>query len=211
MDRPRILLADDHRMVAQGLQSLLSESFELVGTAADGREMVALTRALRPDAVVADVSMPVLNGLDAITQLVAEGVSSKFLVLTMHAERQIALAALRAGASAYILKQSAGEELVEAIRAVLDGQVYVTPLLGEDPKSLLSEARSPGWTAGLTPRRREVLRLIAEGKTMKEIGIALQVSTRTVESHKYELMRAIGARTTADLIQYAVRIGLTAG
>jgi DNA-binding NarL/FixJ family response regulator len=160
--------------------------------------------------IVADISMPLLNGLDAARQLKRDGVTAKIVFLTMHAEAQLAAEAFRAGASGYLLKSSAGEELIAAIHEVIKGHAYVTPLITKDVLSfLMGAARQPDQPAiKLTPRQREVLQLIAEGRTMKEVASILNISARTVESHKYEMMEALGVQTNAELLQYAIKIGL---
>jgi DNA-binding NarL/FixJ family response regulator len=210
MPRTRVLLADDHVVVAQGLETLLKESFDLVGVVHDGRALVAAAEKLRPDVIVTDISMPLLNGLDAIRQIRARRPETKVIVLTMHQETQLAVDAFRAGASGYLLKVSPGEELITAIGQVALGRAYVTTLLAKDLITLLLEAARETSTADtpLTPRQREVLQLIAEGRTMKEVASILHISPRTAESHKYEIMGTLGMKTTAALIQYAVRLGL---
>jgi DNA-binding NarL/FixJ family response regulator len=210
MPRTRVLLADDHVVVAQGLETLLKESFELVGIVHDGRALVDAAERLRPDVIVTDISMPLLNGLDAIRQIRARRPDTKVIVLTMHQETQLAADAFRAGASGYLLKVSPGEELITAIGQVALGRAYVTTLLAKDLITLLLEAVRQTSTADtpLTPRQREVLQLIAEGRTMKEVASILHISPRTAESHKYEIMETLGMKTTAALIQYAVRLKL---
>ena len=207
MPRTRVLLADDHAVVAQGLEALLKESFELVGIVHDGRALVDAAETLRPDVIVTDISMPLLNGLDAIRQIRARRPDTKIIVLTMYQETQLAVDAFRAGASGYLLKVSPGEELITAIGQVALGRAYVTTLLAKDLITLLIEAAQKGSTGDtpLTPRQREVLQLIAEGHTMKEVASILHISPRTAESHKYEIMQTLGMETTAALIQYAVR------
>jgi DNA-binding NarL/FixJ family response regulator len=208
MRRVKVLLADDHTIVVEGLQSLLKDQFELVGTVADGRQLVDAARKLRPDVIVTDLSMPVLSGLDALRQLKAGGVDAKVIFLTMHADARVATEALRAGASGFLLKQSAGDELITAIEDVLQGRTYLTPLLTKD---VLANLTTPGAAdrAVLTPRQREVLRLLADGKRMKEIAAILGLSTRTVETHKYEMMQALGVGSTAELVKYAIKHDLT--
>ena len=210
MTRPSVLLADDHTIVAEGLEGLLSDEFDLVGSVRDGMALVEAARRLRPQVIVTDVAMPVMNGLDAIRELRREGNSARIVVLTMYADPQLAHEAFRAGATAYVLKHSAGEELITAVRDVLRGRTYVTPLLAAEVlPSASGDARRPlARPTRLTARRRQVLQMIAEGRTMKEIAVALNVSARTAESHKYQMMQALGARTTADLVRYAVQIGL---
>ena len=210
MSKPRVLLADDHTIVAEGLRSLLEGEFEFVGAVSDGRALLDAAQKLKPDVIVADISMPLLNGLDAARHLKRDGVTAKIVFLTMHAEAQLAAEAFRAGASGYLLKSSAGEELIAAIHEVIKGHAYVTPLITKDVLSfLMGAARQPDQPAvKLTPRQREVLQLIAEGRTMKEVASILNISSRTVESHKYEMMEALCVQTNAELLQYAIKIGL---
>jgi DNA-binding NarL/FixJ family response regulator len=212
MPKTRVLLAEDHTLVAEGLQSLLRDSFDLLGVAADGRALVEAVERLHPDVVVTDISMPLLNGLDAIRQILAKNPKTKIVVLTMHRDTHLAAEAFRAGASGYLLKVCPAEELIGAIREVAQGKGYVTTLLAKDLITLLMEAGSlpRAESSPLTPRQREVLQLIAEGRTMKEVATVLNISPRTAESHKYEITRALGVRTTADLVQYAVKAKLVA-
>jgi DNA-binding NarL/FixJ family response regulator len=207
MRKARVLLADDHTIVAEGLKSLLEDQFDLVGTVADGGQLIEAARQLRPDVIVTDLSMPVFSGLEALRRLKAERLESRVIILTMHADARIATEAFRAGASGFILKQAAGEELITAIEDVLKGRTYLTPLLTGD---VLANLTAPDTEAGveLTPRQREVLRLLADGKRMKEIATILGLSTRTVETHKYEMMRALGVGSTAELVRYALKHGL---
>jgi DNA-binding NarL/FixJ family response regulator len=210
--RTRVLLADDHAVVAQGLEALLKDSFDLVGVVHDGRSLLEAADTLRPDVIVTDISMPLLNGLDAIPQIRARRPASKVIILTMHRETQLAVDAFRAGASGYLLKVSPAEELITAIQQVAQGRAYVTSLLSKDLITLLLEAGRPPHPgqSPLTARQREVLQLIAEGRTMKEVATILNISPRTAESHKYETMQALGVRTTAELIQCAIRLKLVA-
>lgn len=210
MPKIRVLLADDHTIVAGGLGSLLSGEFELVGTVHDGRALLDSAARLRPDVVVTDISMPLLNGLDAIRQLLEFSPESKVVVLTMHRETHLAVEAFRAGAYGYVLKVSPVEELIASIREAAQGRSYVTTLVSKDLITLLIEAGkgvSPKKMP-LTERQREVLQLVAEGKTMKEIAGTLNISPRTVESHKHEIMQVLGVKTTAELVQYALRSNL---
>ena len=207
--RTRVLLADDHAIVAEGLATLLKGHFDLVGTVGDGSELIDAARQLRPDVVVADIAMPVLSGLEALRRLKAARSDAKVIFLTMHADAHLASEAFRAGARGYVLKQSAGEELIAAIREVLQGRTYLTPLITKDVIATLTES-TPQPAVKLTPRQREVLRLIAEGRRMKEIAAILELSTRTVETHKYEMMRVLGVESTAELVRYAIQIGLVA-
>jgi DNA-binding NarL/FixJ family response regulator len=207
--RARVLLADDHAIVAEGLSTILKSRFDLVGTVGNGSALIDATRKLRPDVIVADIDMPVLSGLEALRRLKAARSDAKVIFLTMHADAQLATEAFRAGASGYVLKQSAGEELIAAIQEVLQGKTYLTPLITKDVITTLTESTPPSGVE-LTPRQREVLQLIAAGRRMKEIGAILELSTRTVESHKYEMMRALGVESTAELVRYAIQIGLVA-
>jgi DNA-binding NarL/FixJ family response regulator len=210
--RTRIVLAEDHALVAQGFKALLKDSFDLVGVVNDGRALLAAVETLHPDVIVADISMPLLNGLDAIRRIRSRWPAAKVIVLTMHKEAELAAEALRAGALGYMLKISPVEELIGAIRQVAQGRAYVTTLLLKDLLALLLGAgrQSRGDNSPLTPRQREVLQLIAEGRTMKEVASILKISPRTAESHKYEIMKALGVQTTAELIQYAIRKRLVA-
>jgi DNA-binding NarL/FixJ family response regulator len=199
MTRTRVLLADDHALVAEGISRLLAERYELVGAARDGDELVDLARRLQPDLVVTDVAMPGLSGLEALRRLRAEGSDARFVFLTMHADPQLADEAFRAGASGFVLKHCAGEELVGAIDEVVRGGTYKTPRLARDDDA----------APRLTPRQRQVLRLVADGKPMKEIAASLGVSLRTVETHKYEMMRVLRVQSNAELVRWAVRHGIT--
>jgi DNA-binding NarL/FixJ family response regulator len=204
-----VLLADDHAIVSQGLEALLQESFDLVGSVRDGRALVESVAELKPDVAVTDISMPGLNGLEAIRQIKKIRPATKIIALTMHAEPTLVAEALKAGASGYVLKSSAVEELERAIREVLLGRTYVTSLIAKDVFSVLMEATGPASEEPqLTARQREVLQLIGEGRTMKEIATALKISPRTAESHKYDMMHALGCKTTADLIRHAVKLRL---
>jgi DNA-binding NarL/FixJ family response regulator len=209
MNRPRVLLADDHTMFSQGLQSLLEDDFDLVGAVADGEALVEAARRLNPDVIIVDISMPVMNGLDAVRQLKKDGATAKIIFLTMHADDRLLAEAFRCGGSGYVLKQSAGEELITGIGKVLAGQKYVTPLIATEWAEDLTKRVRGTQKLTLTPRQREVLQLVIEGCTMKEIATRLGISTRTAESHKYEIMEGLGVESTAELIQYAVKLGLT--
>ncbi len=210
MKRPRVLLADDHKIVVEGLRGILEPEFELVGTVEDGRALVAAAQKLNPDVIVADVSMPLLNGIEAAHQLKIANSQAKFIFLTMHPDVSYATRALEAGASGYVLKHSAASELVQAIREALRGRVYVTPMIAKDVLQTFMD-RSNGIRRDrfeLTPRQREVLQLVGEGHSAKEIATILHISTRTVEFHKYRIMEDLNLRTHAGLIQYAVKNGI---
>ena len=210
MSRPRILLADDHRMVAEGLKALLSSEFDLVGMVEDGRALLREAAALRPDVVVTDITMPQLSGMEALAWLREELPSIRVVILTMHQDLAYARRALALGASGYVLKHAAPEQLVLAIRAALAGQTFLSPEVtnallqaaGRDPK------RVSDPVAALTPRQHEILRRLAEGLTAKEIGAQLGISARTVETHKYELMQSLGIKTSAELVHFAIRHGI---
>ena len=212
MKKPRVLLADDHKIVLEGLKSLLESEFEIIGTAEDGRALVAVAEKLRPDVIVADISMPLLNGIEAARQIKQVDKEIKIVFLTMHMDATYAASALEAGASGFVLKHSAPSELIAAIREAMNGLTYVTPMVAEDLSRSLQRGalRQEGLFGSLSPRQREVLQLLAEGKSAKEIGAILNVSTRTVEFHKYRMMEQLSIKTSAELVQYAVRHGLTA-
>jgi DNA-binding NarL/FixJ family response regulator len=209
MDRPTLLLADDHTMFSQGLQSLLEDEFDLVGAVGEGQALVEAAVRLKPDVIVVDISMPVMNGFDAVRELNKQGVLAKIIFLTMHADDRLLAEAFRCGAAGYVLKQSAGEELIFCIRQVLAGHKYVTPMIASEWAEDVSKRTQGTQKLTLTPRQREVLQLVIEGCTMKEIATRLGISTRTAETHKYEMMEGLGVETTAELIQYAVKLGLT--
>jgi len=210
MPKPRVLLADDHVILAQGLAALLRDTFELIGIARDGHELVALAKEFKPDVIVTDISMPLLNGMEAVRKLRSHGITARVIVLTQHRDPQIAAEAFRAGVSGFLVKQAAGEELIAAIREVLQGRSYLTSLIAKDFLSVLLDAqgKTDEVKSGLTPRQREVLQLFAEGKTAKEVAASLKISVRTAEGHKYEIMEALGAKTSAELVQHAIRLGL---
>ena len=207
MTRPRILLADDHRIVAEALKSLLEQEFELVAVVEDGRQLVETARRLRPDVIVADITMPHLNGIDALVQLRKDNPAVRVVFLTMHKDAAYARRALEAGARGYVLKHSAQAELFLAVRAALDGKTFVTPTLAVEVFDDLKISPTDPATA-LTPRQREILQLFAEGCSAKEIGSQLDISPRTVEFHKYKMMERLGLHSTADLTRYAVKHGI---
>jgi DNA-binding NarL/FixJ family response regulator len=194
-------------MVAEGIGRLIAEVADLVAQVADGQQLVDSARRLKPDIIISDVSMPVMSGLDALRQLKTEGSQARFIFLTVHTEAQLAAEAIRAGASGYLLKAAAGEELFEAIRAAMAGRVYLSPHITEEVLRTISGHANQGERE-LTPRQREILRLIAQGKRMKEIAADLNISVRTVEDHKSQLLVALGAKSTADLVKFALKHGL---
>jgi DNA-binding NarL/FixJ family response regulator len=204
MERSTVLIADDHTIVAEGLTRLLRENgFDVVGAVADGHLLVEAATRLRPDVIVTDLSMPGLSGLDVLARLKDERVESKVIVLTMHNDAELAAAAMRAGASGFLLKEAAGEELIAAIRQAVRGGVYLAPALTRDVMQRMA-GTSAAPAPQLTPRQRDVLRLIVKGLRMKEIAASLGLSTRTVETHKYEMMEALGLHSTAELVRYAL-------
>ena len=209
MGRMKIILADDHKMFLQGLQSLLEDEFDLVGIVQNGQQLVDMAQQVYADVIVVDISMPVLNGLDAVRRLKELGIAAKIIFLTMHADDRLLAEAFKCGGSGYVLKQSAGTELTQAIKQVLADQKYVTPLIATEWVQNLSKQINDTSTLELTPRQREVLQLIVEGCTMKEIAARLGISSRTAESYKYEMMEDLGVDNTAELIQYAIKLGLT--
>lgn len=202
--RPTLLLADDHVIVAEGLRSLLKDDFELVGTVNDGVALVEAADRLRPDIIVSDLAMPRMNALEVLRELELRGIPSRVIILTMHADASLAVEAFRLGALGFVPKSAGGEELIRAIHEVLAGRPYLTPPIAEGVAAATGAVPAIR-TSRPTLRQRQVLRLIAEGKRMKEIALILGVSRRTVESHKYELMNALGLRSTAELIRYALR------
>lgn len=210
MSRPRVLLADDHRVVSEGLKRLLTEEFDLVGTVEDGRALVAAAKKLQPDVIVADITMPHLNGLDAMGLLKKDNAEVKVVFLTMHQNPAYARRALDAGAMGFVVKHAAPAELVMAIHAALKGQVFITPsLTGEilhQAQNGMGEANDPSQS--LTPRQREILQLLAEGRSAKEIAALLSISARTVEFHKYQMMEAHSLHSATDLIRFAIKHGL---
>jgi DNA-binding NarL/FixJ family response regulator len=211
MNPTRILLADDHVMLLDILKDFLAPEFDVVGVAHDGRSMVDMAKLYHPEIIVADIAMPQLNGIDAVRMIRKESIESKILFLTSYDDLPLVEEAFQAGASGYVLKLGSAEELVQAIHCVERGGTYVTPLLAGDlVSSLLTSApgHNSSGKAALSTRQREVLRFLAEGKTMKEVANLLNISTRTVETHKYEIMKHLGVKTTAELVQYAVRIRL---
>jgi DNA-binding NarL/FixJ family response regulator len=208
--RTRILLADDHIVVIEGLRRILEPEFEVVGVAADGRALVEAALRLLPDVIVADVSMPLLNGIDAAAQILQRDRKAKLIFLSMHAEAAYANVALGAGACGYVLKSAAAEELITAIRLARNGGIYVSNAIAksvEHSRELLPENRLRAIDP-LTPRQREILHLLAEGKQAKEIAAVLGISSKTVEFHKYRIMDALGIRTVAELTRYAVKRGM---
>lgn len=208
----RIILADDHEIILDGLRRILEPEFEIVATVANGRELVSQIERLKPEAAVADISMPLLNGLEALRQCQAAQFRTRFVFLTASPDVGLATQAFRVGAAGYVLKHAAAEELVVAIREVLASRNYITPRIANEVlQNLMSHSADGAKVAsGLTGREREVLQLLAEGKIIKEIGAILNVSPRTVEFHKNNIVAKTGLRTTAELARYAARHGVVA-
>jgi DNA-binding NarL/FixJ family response regulator len=210
MSKARILIADDHQILAEGLRGLLEPEFEILAIVADGRALVSEAKKHRPDVIVADITMPSLNGIDAAIQLQEAQISARIVFLTMHLDVAYARRAMEAGASGYVLKHSVSSELVAAVRQALKGQTYVSPLIaGELLHSYQhGESTTRGTEKKLTSRQREVLQLFAEGRSAKEVASALTISVRTAEVHKARILEALELHTTAELVQYAIRNGL---
>lgn len=212
MTRPRVLLADDHSLMLAGLHKLVEETCEVVGTVKDGRALVEAAQRLEPDLILLDIVMPLLNGIDAARQIKKVCPKTKLIFITMQTSPTYATEALEAGASGYLLKHSAPMELPLAIDAALQGQQFLTPLIAKPVLSLaLKPERRPvvkGSVAALTPRQREVLQLIGEGKGTKEIATVLNVSLKTIDFHKTHLMQQLNIHSTAELMRYAITQGL---
>jgi len=210
MPRPRLLLADDHRMFSEGLRRILEPEYEVVGFSEDGRDLLEAAERLRPDVIVADISMPLLNGIDVARRIKKRPYAPKIVFLSMHEDPTFAAAAFQAGASAYVLKRSPPEEIVAAIQEALRGNSYISPrVAGDLLTTLLQKSERPEkFKPELSARQREILQLFAEGKSAKEVAVILEISVRTVEFHKYRIMQATGARTIAELTRYAIAHGI---
>jgi DNA-binding NarL/FixJ family response regulator len=205
--RPRVVIADDHSIVAEGLRSLLEKTCEVIGIVRNGRELLDKSPLLQPDVVVLDIGMPLLNGLDAAERLKQIIPKTKFVFLTMQDDPNIAAAALNLGAVGFVLKNDASAELLKAVSEVLQGRAYVTPRLRPENWAL-REVRARQFTKDLTPRQSEVLQLIAEGRSMKEIAAILSVSEKTVEFHKYHIMEAFNLKNNSDMVLFALNRNL---
>ena len=204
MRQPTVLLADDHAIVTDGLARILKDAgYDVIGAVRDGQQLVEAAQRLRPDVIITDLSMPRMSGLDVLARLKSEPLESKVIVLTMHHDADLAADAIRGGASGFLLKESAGEELLAAVRHALDGKVYITPTITKDVMGRIAGAASVREPQ-LTPRQRDILRLIVKGQRMKEIAATLGLSTRTVEGYKYEMMETLGVSSTAELVRYAL-------
>jgi DNA-binding NarL/FixJ family response regulator len=204
--RVKILIADDHTLVAEACAKLLEPEFEVLGTVRDGKALLEAAAQLKPDVIVADIAMPVMNGLDACEQIKKQVKSTKIIYLTMNEDKDLAAEAFRRGASGYILKASAFAELTQAVHAVIKNKSYVSPLITRDLVSLLilADRKTPGREK-LTERQKQVVQLLAEGRAMKEVAAILNITTRTVAFHKYRIMALLGLKNNAELVQYAIR------
>jgi DNA-binding NarL/FixJ family response regulator len=205
MNRPRVLLADDHALLLGAFEKLLAEECDIVGQVSDGRALVAAAQELRPDIIVLDITMPFLNGIEAARQIKHALPRIKLVFVTMNEDTGLAADAFRAGASAYLLKHSATSELLTAIREAMAGNSYVTPLITEGLVGSLMYSDESAVNHELTPRQREVLQLLAEGRSMKEAAALLNLTPRTVAFHKYRIMQQLKVKSNAELVQYAVR------
>jgi DNA-binding NarL/FixJ family response regulator len=204
--RPRVLVADDHQMLVDALKGVLEPLCEVVGTVSDGRELLKAAAKLQPDIIVLDIAMPQLNGLDAARHLKPTMPKVKFVFMTMNEDPDLVGEAFRAGASAFLLKQGAALELTEAIEKVLKGGTYVTPGAAEGQARIsLRDPKAREHVTEPTPRQREVIQLLAEGRSMKEVASILQITKRTVAAHKYAVMDLLQLKTNADLVQYAIK------
>ena len=209
---PRVLLADDHVILLEAFRKLLEPVCHVVGAVTDGHALVDAALKLKPDIVVADISMPQLNGLDACEHLKTRLPQTKLIFLTVNEDPETAMDAIRRGASGYLLKKSASTELFEAIRKVFSGRTYLTPFISREPVAVfVAKAKSSATVGSLTLRQREVLQLLAEGRSMKEAADVLKVAPRTIAFHKYAMMEQLGLKTTAELIRHATDLGLVSG
>jgi len=212
MKLPRAIVADDHILVAEALCGLVASHFDVIATVADGHALVASAIALRPDVIVVDVAMPLLNGLEACRQLKQRIPGTKIVFLTMNEDPELAVEAMRSGASGYLLKKSAASELLQAMQSAIRGKPYVTPQMARAmEQSFIRNPQGSNHSKQLTMRQREVVQLLAEGKSMKEAAWVLKVTPRTVAFHKYRIMEDLGFRTNADLIQFAVKSKIVVG
>lgn len=206
MALPRVILADDHTILAEAFRKLLEPHCEIVGTVADGRELLEAASKLHPDVVVLDIGMPLMNGLEAGRRLKEQRPSVKLIFLTMNEDRDLAVEAMRCGASGYLLKSSAASELIGAIQMALKGKSYVTPQIARGmQKAFINNPGAKKRAKVLSARQREVVQLLAEGKSMKQIASVLNVTPRTVAFHKYRVMETLHLDTTAQLIQFAIK------
>jgi DNA-binding NarL/FixJ family response regulator len=205
MDRPRILIADDHTLVAEAFKTLLEPEYEVVKLVADGKSLLTAAKELKPDVVLLDLGMPLLNGLDAGQELKRSFPRIRLIILTMNEDPDVASKALRHWATGYLLKKSAGIELKKAISQVLSGHSYVTPSIAQKLMDEFIRDPRPDRAKELTQRQRQVLQLLAEGRSMKEAAAVLDIAVRTIAFHKYRMMEDLGLKTNADLVRFAVR------
>lgn len=210
MDKARILLADDHRIVLEGLKKLLATDYDVVGQAEDGHTLIQEALRLRPDVIIADISMPSLNGIDAVQQIRKEGMKPKVIFLTMHNDALYAKEVLDKGASGFVLKHSAPSELIVAVQEALQGNTYISPAISEDLLDIYKGNKKGRGDAlnTLTLRQREVLQLLAEGKSAKEVATSLNITPRTAEFHKYNMMKQLGIKTNAEIVHFAIKHGI---
>jgi DNA-binding NarL/FixJ family response regulator len=210
VDSVRILLADDHRIVLEGLKNLLENQYEVIGMVEDGHTLVQEARRLKPDVIIADISMPSLNGIDAIRQIRKEGLNPKVIFLTMHNDAVYAKEALDMGVSGFVLKHSASSELLTAIQEALRGNTHISPAISQELLKLYKGDKGghESVLGTLSSRQREVLQLLAKGKSAKEIADMLNITARTVEFHKYSLMQHLNIKTSAELVHFAIKNGI---
>lgn len=208
MRKPTVLLADDHRIVVEGLKSLLEPEFNLVATVEDGRALVIAVEEWQPDVIIADISMPLMNGIEAARQIKNRNKHARIIFLTMHPDIDYAVSAFEAGACGYILKQAASSELITALKEALKGRTYVTPIIAGDLMQAYRKMSKDDGLPDLTPRQRTVLQLLAEGHSTKAIAAMMRISRRTVEFHKYRIMETLDIKSTAELIRYAIKRGI---
>ena len=210
MSRTRVLIADDHQILAEGVRGMLEHEFEVVGVVCNGQELVDSAKLHRPDVIVADVTMPLLNGIEAAIQIRDAGVMSKVVFLTMHRDVAYARRAIEAGASGYVLKHSVSSELIAAIHDAMEGRTYISPMIAGELLQSYShvDTSSDESTPRLTSRQMEVLRLIANGSSAKDVASVLKISVRTAEAHRANILASLGMQSTAELVQYAIRIGI---
>ena len=206
MPRPRVMLADDHTILVEAFRKLLEPHYDVVGAVADGRSLLDIAPQLNPEVVILDIGMPLMNGLEAGLRLKEQMPNIKLVILTMNDDPDLAVEAMRCGASAYLLKNSAAEELLRAIQFALKGKTYITPLIAKGMQdSFIRNPEAKGQAKSLTPRQREVVQLLAEGKSMKEAASILKIKERTVAFHKYRAMEELNLTSSAELVQFAIK------
>lgn len=209
--RARLIVADDHLVIVEGISNLLLPSYEIVGTARDGRELIEAAQRLKPDVILLDISMPRMNGIEAARRVRRLLPATKIVILSMHSEPAYVREALRAGASGYVVKTAGSTEVIKAVEEVLQGRYYITPELAAIPTDVIRQARSARHTlpGELTPRQREILQLVAEGRGAREIAAVLEISMKTVEFHKSAIMSRLNLRSIAALTRYALEHGIS--